>query len=176
MNIPIEWQNYCKSKADEILREFSEHNTLTIPVPIQEIIESYVGDVNFVTHEDLDFPEGVSAFAQKDILLGWLVVVNGKECVERQRFSSAHELGHMALIQNQSSRVFCSTDKGSWQEKLCDRFAGYLLMPEGFVRDFYRKHPSPRLEEVAKAFKVSLPVAEIQLNLLKLPFNRSFQQ
>lgn len=175
MNLSEEWQTYSKNKAEEILREFSEYQRLKAPIPIDEIIESYVGDVQFITHEDYDFPPGVSAFAQKDIQLGWIVVVNGLECIERQRFSSAHELGHIVLIPNHVGKVFCSEDKESWHEKLCDRFAGHILMPEWLIERFYHLHPSHYVEDIAKYFKVSRPVAEIQLRILGLPFKRKFR-
>lgn len=169
-----EWQAKAKHKAKEILKEYAETRELKIPIPIQEVIESYFPDVNYIVSEDDVFPEGVSAFASRDITIDWLIVVNANECVERQRFSSAHELGHMSLITNTAKEVHCSTDKGSWEEKLCDMFAGHILMPEEFVLSYYETHPSPYVEDIARYFKVSTQVAKIELESLGLPIQSKY--
>jgi Zn-dependent peptidase ImmA (M78 family) len=66
--------------------------------------------------------------------------------------------------------VFCSGESNNLEEKLCDRFAGDILMPESFVRKLYKTNTPHYLEDVAKLFKVSKQVAEIQLKRLGLPF------
>ena len=170
MSIPENWQNYAKSKVNEILQEVKDSSGLKAPIPISEVIESYIGDVHYVVSMDDDFPEGVSAFSKKYMDIGWMVVINGRETIERQRFSSAHELAHIALFKTNPEKVFCSADNKSWDEKLCDQFAGDILMPEEMVRDLYKSNPSLQLEDIAKFFKVSLQVAEIQMKRLGLPF------
>ena len=173
MKIPDKWQAYAKNKVDEILEEATDSCSLRTPVPITEIIESYVGDVHMIVSMNSNlFPEGVSAFSIKDMTVGWMIVVNALEIVERQRFSAAHELAHIVLFKNQASKVFCSQNSRGWDEKLCDRFAGDILMPETLVREIYRSISSPYLEDIAKTFKVSRPVAEIQLKRMGLPFMR----
>lgn len=174
MGISKELQDRAKAKANEIIAEFYESRPLKhVKVPIKEVIESYIGDVNYVISINEVFAEGISAFATKDMETGWLIAVNGKECVERQRFSAAHELGHIAFLKTQEKRVNCSTHSKSWEERACDFFAGCILMPEGFVRLYYETNPFPYLEDIAKIFKVSRPVAEIQLGFLGLPFKNS---
>lgn len=170
MIIPTEWKNLARNKVDEILKETSDLFQLKGPVPILEVIESYLGDVNIVSRINHPFPEGVSAFSQKDMNLGWIIVINENEIIERQRFSAAHELAHIVLFTNNPSKVFCSKESANWNEKLCDRFAGDILMPEEMVLKLYKNDPHPYLETVAKAFKVSRPVAKIQLRRLGLPF------
>lgn len=165
-----EWKNFEKSKVNEILAEVGCSYLIKAPIPIKDIIESYVVDINFVTKIDYPFPEGVSALTTKDIEAGWLMIINEREKVERQRFSAAHELGHLVLFKNQPSKVFCSHDSRGWDEKLCDRFAGDILMPDTLIHELYKLNPSPYLEDVAKTFRVSRPVAEIQLKRLGMPF------
>jgi Zn-dependent peptidase ImmA (M78 family) len=169
--IPPAWRNLAKNKAKEILEEVALGSPMKAPVPIHDIIEAYVGDVQVVVSMDEIFPEGVSAFATKDMNLGWVVVINGREPLVRQRFSAAHELAHIALFVNQPKKVFCSHRSDDWFEKLCDRFAGDILMPDRLILDFYRSTPSPYLGEVANYFKVSRQVAGIQLGRLGLPFS-----
>jgi len=174
MKIPEEWLNRSKHKVNEIFEEVRNYCSLKAPLPIKSMIETYMEDVNYVVSMDYEFPEGVSAFSQKDMDIGWLIVINGKEIVERQRFSAAHEFGHITLLTNQAKKVFCSKDSDSWDEKLCDRFAGDILMPEIMIRELYKSTPSPYLEDIAKIFKVSRPVAEIQLRRLQLPFKKRY--
>lgn len=166
-----QWKNLSKHKAKEILKEV-QGPLFKPPILIKKVITAYLGDVIIMSSCDRDFPEGVSAFSQKDMDLGWFIIVNGKESIERQRFSAAHELGHIVLIQNQPSRVFCSNEKDSWIEKLCDRFAGDILMPDEAIMDLYRSSPSICLEEMASVFRVSNQVAEIQMEHLGVPFRR----
>jgi Zn-dependent peptidase ImmA (M78 family) len=174
MIIPDEWKNIAKNKVDEILKEVSDSFQLKGPVPILDIIESYLGDVCIISKMNYPFPEGVSAFSQKDMRQGWIIAINENEIVERQRFSAAHELAHIVLFTNNPNMVFCSKESSDWTEKLCDRFAGDILMPEEMVRSLYKLNPLPYLEDVAKTFKVSRPVAEIQLKRLNLAFKYKF--
>ncbi|MFA6227425.1 MAG: ImmA/IrrE family metallo-endopeptidase [Candidatus Paceibacterota bacterium] len=171
MIIPTEWKIYARNKVNEILSEVSGCLTIKTSVPIKSVVESYLGDVNIVTHisDELGFPDGVSAFSTKDMNNGWIIAINGRECVERQRFSLAHELAHIVL-NLQAKKVYCSTNGNGWDEQLCDQFAGDILMPENIVRTMYQSNPKPFIGDVAKAFKVSRPVAEIQLRRLNLPF------
>lgn len=170
-SIPLEYRNKAKTKAEEILAEFFETHSVMAPIPVEDVIEEYLGDVQFVTVGKENFADGVSAFTRKDMELGWIVAINELECVERQRFSSAHELGHIVLIPPELDEiVYCSTDKSNWVERACDAFAGHLLMPERAVRAYCKINPMPYLEDIARAFKVSRQVAEIQLRIFGLVF------
>ena len=166
------WKIYTKNKVNEVLNEVSGCLTLKTPIPIKSVAELYLGDVNIVTHisAELGFPDGVSAFSTKDMNNGWIIAINGRECIERQRFSLAHELAHIVLNLNLAPKVYCSRDGRGWDEDLCDQFAGDILMPENMVRTMYQTNPKPFIGDIAKAFKVSWPVAQIQLKRLGLPF------
>ena len=59
-----------------------------------------------------------------------VVVVNSKACAERQRFTIAHELGHLVL----------SAGKRVDAEKAANRFAGALLMPAEMMWAEVGKH------------------------------------
>ncbi len=172
MGIPPEWRSKAKNTANEVIVEYYESNPLKVPVPIHDVIESRLCDVQVVVSYDSSvFAEGISAFARKEMDIGWIIAVNGNECVERQRFSAAHELAHILLMPNSRKVEYCS-DSDEWVERLCDFFAGHILMPEAFVRLYYEKHPIPYLEDIARFFKVSRDVARIQLSFLGLPFER----
>ncbi len=164
------WQNLAKHKADEILEEVSSSFPLKAPVPITDIMEEYVGDVQIVISTDYAFPDSVSALCKKDMDVGWLILVNGKEPSVRQRFSIAHELAHIALFTYQPNTMYCSHNVNDWMEDVCDQFAGHILMPESLVREYYQSISRPQLWEIATAFKVSRVVAQIELQYLGLPF------
>ncbi len=66
--------------------------------------------------------------ANEDIVS--VIVVNGQECGERQRFTIAHELGHLMLD------VAPAMD----EEKAAHRFAGAFLMPAEMVWAAVGKH------------------------------------
>ena len=171
MQIPDEWLPREQNIVNEILEEAKDSGLFKTPIPIRDIIESYLGDVHCVVKMSSEiFPEGVSAFSTKDINIGWIIAVDGRECTERQRFSVAHELAHIVLFKNESKTVYCSKGSRGWNEDLCDIFAGDILMPEIMVRDVYKSTPTPYVEDIAKIFKVSRPVAEIQLKRLGLQF------
>ena len=169
MNTQEQWQNLSKYKAHEILKEVYG-DSLSLPVSIEDVINKYLVDAEIQSREDFPFKEGVSAFSTRDMDVGWLIVLNGNESVVRQRFSAAHELAHIVLVPNEPTIVFHSNDKSSWVERLCDRFAGDILMPEPAVRNIYEYEPFPFVEDIARLFKVSNIVAKIQLEHLGLPF------
>lgn len=171
MNSVEQWLNLSKHRANEILKEVYGP-ALKPPIKIKEVITSYLADVKVMSLFDQHFPKGVSAFSKKDMTWGWIIAVNGGECIERQRFSAAHELGHIVLIPNEAPKVFCSDESEGWDEKVCDRFAGHILIPEELVKDIYKIEPFPYVEYIAKIFNVSRQVAEIQLKLMGLPYNK----
>ncbi|GEM_PF-1230152 len=164
-----------KQRANDILHEVSESIRVTIPIPIEDVIKIYLVDVNMDSMSFLGTTlSDVSAFAKKDMEDGWLIVVNSAESHQRQRFSLAHELAHIALMPNKPDPVYCARDSKGIDERLCNRFAGDILMPDVAIMTFYREHPMPYLENVAEHFDVSPPVAKIQLQRLGLPFRRMF--
>ncbi|WP_258808431.1 XRE family transcriptional regulator [Pseudidiomarina sp. CB1] len=55
-----------------------------------------------------------------------LIVISGSQAGDRQRFTLAHELGHLVL----RDRLANSID----EEKACDRFAGAFLLPTSAVK------------------------------------------
>ena len=118
MKIPEEWLPREQNVVNEILSEAKDYGLYKAPIPIGEIIESYLGDVHCVVKmESKLFPEGVSAFSTKDMNIGWIIVINGRECTERQRFSAAHELAHIVLFKNHAKTVYCSHGGRGWDEE-----------------------------------------------------------
>lgn len=65
---------------------------------------------------------GMSTMADGKLPLVVIDMANEKHTVERLRFTSAHELGHLVL--NIPDDIV-----GGDREKLCEKFAGYFLLP-----------------------------------------------
>ena len=99
---------------------------------------------------------------------GFVIVVNNQQSQSRQKFSLAHELGHILLNQELSnaSRAdgWVTLQRDRAIEKKCNRLAGSMLMPRSaFLRDAGRAPLSPfGLRWLAGQFGVSLWSAAIR--------------
>ncbi|HMH19051.1 MAG TPA: XRE family transcriptional regulator [Burkholderiales bacterium] len=123
--------------------------------PINSMME-LLGDkgIKVVSIPLPDAISGSKAFArQKDKNAAALIVVNEKHNVERQRFSLAHELGHLVLRFNADF-----SDK--MQESAADRFAGAFLIVKEVLYKLVGKSrhvvPLGELISVKRFFKVSI--------------------
>lgn len=98
---------------------------------LAEIIEALTGaDVGAAP-----LPEGVSGICVTDPERATSVILIDSTCVaERQRFSLAHELGH--LLFGSSTCVEAVAADRTPQEVLCDEFARNLLIPVSGVRSW----------------------------------------
>lgn len=99
---------------------------------------------------------------------GPAIIINTWEriSIERQIFSTAHELGHLLMHLSDYDGKARSEDKA--QEKEADLFAGYFLMPEqGFNSEWEETAGMPFVERVMKIksiFKVSYKTVLYRLN------------
>lgn len=127
------WVEKCAAKARELLRE---NSITTPPVPIYEMARNYVNDVLAV-----EFPsphDNISGYIDFDRSM---IVVNAEDSPVRQRFTIAHELGHLKLHDLQAPamrsysvvyRTPLSTVKEQI-EKEADCFAANLLVPKEWL-------------------------------------------
>ena len=111
------------------------------------------------------------------------IVVNETHPPSRQRFTVAHELGHLLLHQPED-RVFfdrnvvlfrdsASSDGNQSQEVEANAFAAELLMPEDTLRSFLAGRPMDAFDEagvrrLARTFGVSAQALTIRLTRLGL--------
>ena len=109
----------------------------------------------------LDFPravDGLTCFVHRtdDTAVPVIVYSTGKS-IERQRFTLAHELGHLVM----------DTPAGMPEEKICDRFASALLVPEDeLIREVGRRRLDfgfGELVEIKKIFGVSAAALVIRM-------------
>jgi Zn-dependent peptidase ImmA (M78 family) len=94
----------------------------------------------------------------------WLIVVSGSEPLTRQRFSLAHEFKHILDhpfigVLYPANRGVSAAERG---ERICDHFAGCLLMPRPWVKKAWCEgvQEVPRL---ARRFGVSTTAMQVRL-------------
>lgn len=102
---------------------------------------------------------------------GYKVILNENQSQERQRFSLAHELGHLLLHKcgmsgSISSPKFRSgVDSNMAEEQLCDQLAAEILMPSmSFYEDGWMEDWSLRgLRRLANKYETSLEATAIRM-------------
>jgi hypothetical protein len=115
----------------------------------------------------------------KDALLiptdnGFRIKISSELPKSRQRFALAHELGHTLFFNTDSQRPFrpyAKAETDSFEERLCDIFAGEVLIPEHSLRPHLRNAGEPKLEtllDIARTFDVSVWCLSIRIAGLKL--------
>lgn len=90
----------------------------------------------------------------------WVVKINSTCSRERRRFTLAHEIGHLILLENLRTEASCGKDIEL--ESACDAIAAELLMPMADTVEFVKQQGnlSPeKLRSIATSFGVSLQVA-----------------
>ena len=109
----------------------------------------------------LDFPRAVDGLTclvhRTDDTAVPVVVCSTGKSIERQRFTLAHELGHLVM----------DIPAGMPEEKICDRFVSALLVPEDeLVREVGRRRLDfgfGELVEIKKIFGVSAAALVIRM-------------
>jgi hypothetical protein len=99
----------------------------------------------------------------------WRIALNATEPLTRQRFSLAHEFKHVIdhPVAGTLYREFPASERAAMVERICDHFAGSLLMPRTWVESaFARGIRSPL--ELAQVFGVSASAMTVRLRQLGL--------
>ncbi|WP_406407705.1 helix-turn-helix domain-containing protein [Streptomyces sp. NBC_01643] len=120
----------------------------------------------------LDLPDGVSGITARDPGRGVvLVLINTAHVPERQRFTLAHELGHVLFGDGAEAHLL--DGEPTLAETRCNSFARHLLAPSQGVARWLAENTdgTPGLKECAMAarhYEVSLKVILIQCQKLGL--------
>jgi len=172
--------------AREARRVLAELNADRIPVPVDEL----AGHFAHVLKRKLD--DAISGMlVPLDATLGgkeWAIVVNVQHARVRQRFTIAHELGHLILHRfttPHADRGFKvrfrdqrSSDGQVLEEIEANHFAAELLLPYGLLRERLRQlnleyvplstdeHDAQVLRNLAREFGVSQQALSIRLSAL----------
>ncbi len=133
------------------------------PVDIEKILQ----ELNIkLRYEDFVKVDGIALKSPK---LG-IIVVNRNFPVTRQRFTIAHELGHI-VMPHRAKYYICYQGRNKLVERRANRFAAELLMPEPMVRKLWEKYstnPEFRVDVVAGILKVSKPALFARLREIGL--------
>jgi Zn-dependent peptidase ImmA (M78 family) len=94
----------------------------------------------------------------------WVILINGAEPAGRQRFSLAHEFKH--VLDHPNVGLMYGPAGGSTRrehvERLCDYFAGCLLVPRPWLKTAFASGIQD-LGELADLFQVSQPAMQVRL-------------
>lgn len=111
---------------------------------------------------------------------GPIIGVNASHHPNRQRFTIAHEIGHLVLHEQENffvDRLFRRDAKSSEAvdpiEIEANKFAAALIMPEDFLRDDIARETLPltsdAVERLARQYQVSQQAMTFRLDNLGLP-------
>lgn len=162
--------------AREALKLLDDFRISKAPVNVDEIAVQVGATVSYeVFKEDLS---GVLVKEKDRIVIG----VNSFHAKTRQRFTIAHEIGHLVLKhkgevfvdQTVMRRDARSSQAADAQEIAANQFAAELLMPGHFVRAAVQRwqakrpelSPSLLVDELAQEFQVSSQAMEYRLTNL----------
>ena len=103
---------------------------------------------------------------------GYTVVINDSVSASRQRYSLAHELGHIFLLANTAfphnatklPRYRSGDETGREEERLCDEIAAEILMPERLFKERIESEGKTleNLPKWANLFRTSLTSTAIR--------------
>ncbi len=104
---------------------------------------------------------------------GWVIVLRADEPQARQRFSLAHEIKHVLddeLLERVPDGLYHSGNggaRGRRAERVCDFFAGCLLIPKQLLRrDWTARSQDPAV--LARRYDVSRSAMEVRLHQIGL--------
>lgn len=92
----------------------------------------------------------------------WVIVINGTEPWQRQRFTAAHELAHFIASPTEDRLLTHAQNRSLRREQLADYFAGCLLMPAGHLRRLAAQGYAST--DLADLFGVSVRAVEVRLD------------
>lgn len=163
----------AKQKAQQVIQEA---RIRVLPIPVEDLARRLGARLSYEP-----FDEDISGMLAR-LEGGTVIGINTAHAATRQRFSVAHELGHLVLHQGRSLildkrevridlRDRNSASGTDMQEIEANAFAAELLMPQQMVLDVVAKAvaKSPRISaddfirEAASRFEVSVQAMEYRL-------------
>jgi Zn-dependent peptidase ImmA (M78 family) len=174
------------AKPEEVARRIlSEHDLVRAPVPVERLAKKLGARLSYQPFSEND--DDVSGLLYRDgsrTIIG----INSTHAPTRQRFTIAHELGHLLLHPGKpmildrarvNLRNSVSSMASDTQEIEANQFAAALLMPRDFLLSELKQMPAKRadtlIEGLAKKFNVSREAMRHRLvNLGILPSSSGF--
>lgn len=174
MCLPI--NRIYRKNAIEILNDFGNPNE--IPINLENLLLQ-IG----ISALPMDFTD-LERKLNKGHILG-LVLSDANNAViyysendspNRQRFTIAHELGHIARHLRPDTNDYPYIDwrieeeANNMDEKIANIFAGELLIPLHKLKEIYLSMSRPSSTDLAKIFGTSVNVMEERLNYLNISY------
>ncbi|MFC6354429.1 ImmA/IrrE family metallo-endopeptidase [Rothia nasimurium] len=153
----------ARDEAAKALEAFGD--ALTFPVDL-----TMVSELMYAERRLDDQLGDISGMIVKEPGQPAQILINKKDKAERQRFTWAHELGHLAerttLAEDFDYSFIDLRKPGNYDihEFYADEFAGSLLMPASKIDELQKEGKS--LVEMARFFGVSLPAMSMRLHRL----------
>jgi Zn-dependent peptidase ImmA (M78 family) len=138
----------------EKLQSFVTEQSITpVPLDVKAIANKFGIEIQYI-----DMEEDLSGILSKTEQGGWVMQVNNKHHLNRQRYTIAHELGHFCLHKHFKSvfedQIFFRGVETCKEERQANEFASAILMPEDKFREIVRSGKN-NIEDVAQEFGVS---------------------
>ena len=118
--------------AEKVLKEIKEQKgKITYPINPFELLKEQQA---IITYSDFDKLEGLLLYDKEKTV----VAINMNRPITRQRFTAAHELGHM-LLHKQSNVLFMDTRTQfvtSKFEQEANKFAAELLISDDILEEY----------------------------------------
>lgn len=160
----------------EVKKLLDDNGVTRPPVPVDKIAESLGAIISFEPFEGKDDLSGILYRDGKNKIIG----INSAHAQNRQRFSIAHEIGHLKLhskelfvdkvvrVNFRDNKSSLATDK---EEIEANTFAAGLLMPKNFINteidSLIKKRQAldkdELIEHLSRAFHVSTQAVEYRL-------------
>lgn len=131
-------------------------------------------DSELILQKDPDMEPSMSGCLTKNKELNkWVIKVNSKHHVKRQRFTMAYEYAHYILHKDSQGKfvdeeIYFRKDHDSPIEYNADTFAAKLLMPEGLFKKAINEEGIKKISELSDLFNLSK--AAIAIRAEKLGF------
>ena len=151
--------------ARKVARKLLEDANVNIPpVIIRDIINFLKKEIDISVRPWAfgDNTDGIQITKEKLVVIGY----NNLQHQHRQRFTVAHELGHLLLGHTNKNYDF-DINSGDPEEIEANQFAGELLVPLKMLKEDMKKG-NKSIEFIVNNYNVSKEVAWLRLLNLKL--------
>jgi len=153
----------------------------TLPIIFNNISKRYNVNIYGTDFSVISELDNIKKLIQdKGEILGMVSIRNGEANVyynnsqeidvETQRFTIAHELGHCSnhfdLLDDKGRFEFSNKGNNDIHERICDKFARELLIPEDALDYFYRTVKNQKIDDLARVFLVPKYAMKIRLKEL----------
>lgn len=150
---PLSFDEACSIAERQALKllRLAEHDEPRVPVQL-------IADLpRLHVTRDRDLPTSGLSYYRRGL---WMVVVNGMDSWGRQRFTLAHEFKHI-LDHHLADTAYRGWDQ-SQIERVCDYFAGCLLIPRPALKKAYTTG-TQQVTALARLFDVSPQAMTVRL-------------